>query len=87
MSAVTNGSVRVHLDDRPSFGDIDSQLTAGNPVLAKVLYDNRIWHWVLITGKSATDYLIHDPLSTGSQFERMSEYPRGIYAIRYLEKP
>ena len=87
VSAVTNSNLRAHLDDRPTHEVIDSQLAAGNPVLAKVLYDNRIWHWVLITGKAATDYLIHDPLSSGPQNERMSEYPRGIYAIRYLEKP
>lgn len=87
VSAVTNGSLRAHLDDRPTHGTIDSQLAAGNPVLAKVLYDNRVWHWVLITGKSATEYLIHDPLSSGPEYEQMSEYPRGIYAIRYLEKP
>jgi hypothetical protein len=87
VNAITNGSMRVHLDDRPTHAVIDTQLAAGNPVLAKVLYDNRIWHWVLITGKSASDYLIHDPLSTGKEYERMTEYPRGIYAIRYLEKP
>ncbi len=56
-------------------------------MIAKVLYENRIWHWVLITGKSATDYLIHDPLSSGSEYEPMTAYPSGIYAIRYLEKP
>ncbi len=86
VSAVTNGSLGVHIDDRSTNAAIDSQLAAGNPVLAKVLWDNRVWHWVLITGKSATYYLIHDPLSSGAEYERMSEYPRGIYAIRYLEK-
>jgi len=86
VTAVTNGSLGVHIDDRPTSQAIDSQLAAGNPVLAKVLWDNRVWHWVLITGKSSTDYLIHDPLSSGAAYERMTEYPRGIYAIRYLEK-
>ncbi len=87
VSAVTNGGAKAHLDNRPTHGAIDSQLAAGNPVIAKVLYDNRIWHWVLITGKSATDYLIHDPLSSGPEYELMTAYPSGIYAIRYLEKP
>jgi hypothetical protein len=87
VSAVTKGDAKAHLDDRPTHGAIDAQLAAGNPVIAKVLYDNRIWHWVLITGKSATNYLIHDPLSSGPEYETMTAYPRGIYAIRYLERP
>lgn len=86
VSAVSNGGVKVRLDDNPTHAVIDAQVAAGNPVIAKVLYDNRIWHWVLITGKSGSDYLIHDPLSAGPEYERMSEYPGGIYAIRYLEK-
>lgn len=86
VSGVTNGSVKVRLDDHPSFESIDAQLSAGNPVLAKVLYDNRVWHWVLITGKSASEYLMHDPLSPGPEYERMTAYPQGIFAIRYLEK-
>ncbi len=86
VKEVTNGSWRAHVEDRPTHEAIDSQLAAGNPVIAKVLYDNRVWHWVLITGKSATEYLIHDPLSPGHEFERMEDYPRGIFAIRYLEK-
>ena len=85
VKAITQGRLQAHLDNRPTHQVIDAQIAAGNPVIAKVLYDDRIWHWVLITGKSATDYLIHDPLSTGAAYERMSAYPRGIYAIRYLE--
>lgn len=87
VADVTNGGAKTHLDDRPTHATIDSQLAAGNPVIAKVLYDNRIWHWVLITGKSATDYLIHDPLSSGPEHEPMTAYPGGIYAIRYLTQP
>jgi hypothetical protein len=86
VGAVTKGGVKVRLDDTPTHRVIDAELAAGNSVLAKVLYHDRIWHWVLITGKAGADYLIHDPLSSGPEYEPMTAYPRGIFAIRYLEK-
>jgi len=64
----------------------DRQLAAGNPVIAKVLYKDSIWHWVLITGKHGFKYLIHDPLSTEPKSETMVAYPRGIFALRWVEK-
>ena len=81
---ITKGRFLIHLDDHPSFVTIDNQLAKGNPLIAKVLYGGAIWHWVLITGKVDHQFIINDPLSPGSENESMIEYPRGIYAIRYL---
>lgn len=55
-------------------------------MIAKVLYKDSIWHWVLITGKHGFKYLIHDPLSTEPKSETMVAYPRGIFALRWVEK-
>jgi hypothetical protein len=76
----------VRVVDRPTHAMIDAQLTAKNPLLAKVLFQNRIWHWVLISGKEGNRYLITDPLGSGQAHETMVDFPRGIHAIRYLEK-
>jgi ABC-type bacteriocin/lantibiotic exporter with double-glycine peptidase domain len=85
IRTITQGRYSVQIDDHPDFAAIDGQLAKGNPLIAKVLYGGAIWHWVLITGKAENRLLIHDPLSTGPEYESMGEYSGGIYAIRYLE--
>lgn len=83
IEAVTGDRFSVDVINKPTYNVIDDQLAKGNPVIAKVFYNNEIWHWVLIAGKSGTEYLMHDPL--GNQpFESMKEYPHGIFAVRYL---
>ncbi|MEO0414240.1 MAG: C39 family peptidase, partial [Verrucomicrobiota bacterium] len=37
---------------------LDQQLKNQTPVIAKVLWQGQIWHWVLITGKKGDQYLI-----------------------------
>ncbi len=76
----------IRIVDRCSHAYLDNQLKAGNPLIAKVLYENRIWHWVLITGKEGDRYLMHDPLGIGVKHEVMEEEFPQIYAIRHLVK-
>lgn len=66
--------------------DIDGSLARQQPVIAKVLYLGRIWHWVLIIGKDGQDFLIHDPLSTTFPLLAKDRYPDGFHAIRYLQR-
>ena len=86
ISKATDNRFTVVVDDRPSHEKLDRQLSQGNPVIAKVLWEGRIFHWVLITGKEGLDYLIHDPLGDGTPHDTMRDYPTGIYTIRYLKK-
>ena len=85
VKAVTNNQFAAYLEDKPTHKLIDKQLSQGNPVIAKVLCGDQVWHWVLITGKAGKDYLIHDPLFSGGEYERMTSYSSGIYAIRYIQ--
>lgn len=85
VSRITKGKYQVKIEDQPTHESIDGQLAMGNPVIAKVLFSDAIWHWVLICGKEGSGYLINDPLGSGKSHESMSNYRKGIYAIRYLQ--
>ncbi|MFD2157278.1 C39 family peptidase [Rubritalea tangerina] len=85
ISSVTDGKFSVIVEDSPSHEDIDQQLKLGNPVIAKVLYKNVIFHWVLITGKNSEGYIIQDPLSKRGSNIDMSDYESGIFTIRFLK--
>ena len=86
IKRVTAGKFSVVIENQPDHALIDRELEKGNPVIAKVLYDNRIYHWVLVTGKGKAGYLIADPLGSGTSHQTMTAYPSGIYAIRYLKE-
>ena len=87
IEKVTSGQFTVEIQNSPDHDLIDGELAKGNPLIAKVLYDNRIYHWVLVTGKDDSGYLIADPLGSGSAHGSMADYPSGICAVRYLKKP
>ncbi len=86
VESVTNGDFGVTLNGRPTHKILDRELERSNPIIAKVLFNGEIWHWVLIVGKEGLEYLIHDPLVLDSEYSPMSDYPTGIYSIRYLKK-
>ena len=86
IQKVTGGQFEVEIHNRPDHALINRELEKGNPLIAKVLYDNRIYHWVLVTGKDETGYLIADPLGKGEAHETMENYPSGIFAVRFLKK-
>lgn len=86
VETTTKGQFKVRLEDRPTHKSIDAQLARGNPVIAKVLFNDSIWHWVLITGKKDQSYLMNDPLGSGKSHEPMEKYGSGIHALRYLQK-
>jgi hypothetical protein len=85
VSPVTDGRFEMVVPEVATHAEIDGELQKGNPVIARVLYDNRLPHWVLITGKHGLDYAIRDPLGD-APVESMEKYPKGIYAVRYLRE-
>lgn len=86
LAEVAGPDITVRVKDRFTHKVIDESLDRQQPVLARVLYLGRIWHWVLIIGKEGTDFLIHDPLSTSFPHVAKDRYPDGFHAIRYLEE-
>ena len=86
IETVTNEEFGIALNNALSHQLIDQQLKKGNPLIAKVFYNEEIWHWVLITGKEGSQYLMHDPLSVAGKHQSMKDYRSGIFGIRYLKK-
>lgn len=84
VSDILNQRWQIAIVNHPTHNLIDKELLDGNPVIAKVLWESRFVHWVLISGKEGTSYLIHDPLQPGKPHASMDAYPTGILAIRYL---
>lgn len=60
----SQGKVVMGYIRNPSFQRIDAALKSNQPVIAKVLIDRAVAHWVLIVGKEKKEYLIHDPWAT-----------------------
>lgn len=81
-----DGRYAIHISNRPSHATIDAQLEKGTPVIAKLLLDDWVSHWVLIVGKQGQDYLIHDPLGKPAGYEAIGKYNSKIHAIRYLTR-
>ena len=54
----------------PSYELIDSNLLAGNPVIALIPLPDGDYHFVVIVGKEGLDYLIRDPAA--------SPFPAGL---------
>ena len=83
VSEATGGRVKVELPTL-SHEAIDAELSKNRPVIAKILLQDRIQHWVLIVGKQGADYLIMDPLNGEKSLLRLSDRSSAIHAIRVL---
>lgn len=81
------GLARHVYEDEPSYRLIDSNLAAGNPVIARLRYPSGITHFVVIVGKRGFDYLIRDP---GAGAEKgvypLREFGSQIEALRFYER-
>jgi hypothetical protein len=84
VGEVTGGRVKVELPTL-SHEAIDAELLKNRPVIAKILLQDRIQHWVLVVGKQDTDYLIMDPLNGEKSLLRLSDRSSAIHAIRVLK--
>jgi hypothetical protein len=86
LQTVTDGKIDVQIPRHATHGDIDTALTAGNPVLVKVLFSPGVPHWVLIVGRDQKEYLIKDPLGDGKNLDLLSAYHSDILAVRIVRK-
>jgi hypothetical protein len=84
ISTITSNKITVEAVRKPSDADIDTALRNYNPVVAKLLINGNIPHWVLIVGKKGTDYLMRDPLGDGHSLEPLSKYESDIFGVRII---
>lgn len=82
----TQGRVLLEYVGNPAHDRIDKNLEEKNPVIVKVLLNNRIPHWVLIVGKEGNEYIINDPLGPESKPIPLSRYGTKMYALRMYKK-
>lgn len=83
---MTGGRIMVDASNRPDYVTIDRALRNGNPVLARVLLNGNVAHWVLIVGKDGYDYLMKDPLGSDKRVETMERLGSDIQAIRVVQR-
>ena len=79
---VSEGKVKATYIGPAEARKIDAALKEGNPVIAKIMLNNVVQHWVLIVGKHGTEYLVRDP--GHSEVSRLSGLANKMYAIRIL---
>jgi ABC-type bacteriocin/lantibiotic exporter with double-glycine peptidase domain len=78
------GLVEKAYEDAPSYFLIDSNLSEGHPVIARLRYPNGITHFVVIVGKDGFDYLVQDPGRGGDKgVYPLREFGSDIEAIRF----
>jgi hypothetical protein len=85
ISTITGHKITVEAVVKPSHADIDAALRSGYPVIAKLLMNRTISHWVLIVGKEETEYLMRDPLGDGRILEPASKYDSDIFGVRIVK--
>lgn len=85
ISTITSNKITVETIPKPSHADIDAALLSKNPVVAKLLINGSVPHWVLIVGKQGTDYLMRDPLGDGHSLDSVSKYESDIFGVRIVK--
>ena len=80
-----DGKVSFEYIGSPDYKRIDRALQNHRPVIAKILINQTIPHWILIVGKERVEYLMRDPMGDGDNVRPVSFYGSKIYAIRILK--
>lgn len=86
VTKITGGRIEFDIPDAPTHAAIDDALRRHRPVLAKLRLASGVNHWVLITGKDSTEYLMHDPLADAADHDVFSRYGSNILAIRIMRR-
>lgn len=74
-------------EDAPTYHLIDSNLSAGNPVIVRLRYPSGVTHFVVIAGKDGFDYLTRDPGAGASKgLYPLKEFGSRIEALRFYRK-
>ncbi len=78
------GQVENVYEDLPTYGAIDRNLLAGNPVIIRLTTKRGTTHFVVIVGKQGWDYLIRDPARpTTDAIYPLKELTGTIEALRF----
>ena len=86
VSQITHHQTRFTIPSKPRTDLIETALSAGEPVIAKIYLWQTQPHWVLIVGKQGNNYLVKDPLGDGQSLDSLSATNGTIQAIRILKK-
>ncbi|MCM8534517.1 MAG: hypothetical protein NE334_01130 [Lentisphaeraceae bacterium] len=81
---VTSDAVTITLSNSPTYHEIDDALKNGYSIITKIKLKERVTHWVLITGKNGSDYLVKDPLNQAKKLNKISDLSKQIYATRII---
>ncbi|PKK88460.1 MAG: hypothetical protein CVV64_18595 [Candidatus Wallbacteria bacterium HGW-Wallbacteria-1] len=85
IKKITNNRYDVVVPKWFSYSTIDQELEAGNPVISQIFLQDTVQHWVLIVGKSGSEYLVHDPLRRDKKILKLSDLSDKIRSIRFLK--
>lgn len=85
VETISAGRAKVRIVDKPAHADLDAALQAGHPVLAKVFINKIVPHWVLVSGKDGTNYLMRDPLNEAKTLTPLASHGSDIYGVRIIE--
>lgn len=85
VARISDGKASVRVLQRPTHAEIDAALMAQHPVLVKVFLKKVIPHWVLVSGKVGTNYLMRDPLNEAGTLTPLARHGSDIYGVRIVE--
>jgi ABC-type bacteriocin/lantibiotic exporter with double-glycine peptidase domain len=88
-SAVTPASgnrARAHYYSRFDHGTIDQAMRDRCLPVVKFFLPGGVSHWVVVVGKSGTDYLVRDPLDEAGVPVALSKLTAEIHGLRCVER-
>ena len=86
IQKLTNSKFKVYVPRHFNNLLIDKLLLEKKDIIAKIMINGFISHWVLIVGKQSYQYLVKDPLESSKEIIKISKYNSKIYSIRWIEK-
>lgn len=81
---LTDGSVEMATVET-DLNQIDRELTAGRPVMVKVMLGDRFQHWVLVVSKDGQEYLAIESLNQSRQLVPVSSLSDTIESVRVFK--
>ncbi|MBN2685166.1 MAG: hypothetical protein JXR40_07790 [Pontiellaceae bacterium] len=84
ISRALGRKTEVSVPSRPTHKAIDHTLRDNQPVIAKIMLNEAIPHWVLIVGKNGREYVVMDPLNREKTLVPLSTLSKTIHSIRMV---
>lgn len=85
-AALASNGLAFDIPERPTHAAIDDAVSAGRPVLARILLWDAVPHWVLVVGREQGEYLVKNPLCKDRKIQRLGELSGKIEAIRIVRR-